>query len=93
LWIRRISPFAIGAWFGPQQILEVLYLKELYYPSGGKLEAITLDIAPYFTLGNLMIGTWPFFVSDNGDGMTGCQSERDVDEASFHSVSYFFGSL
>lgn len=55
------TPFAIGAWFGPQQILEVLYLKELYYPSGGKLEAITLDLAPYFTLGNLMIGTWPFF--------------------------------
>lgn len=61
--LRLISPFAIGAWFGPQQILEVLYLKELYYPSGGKLEPIMLDLAPYFTLGNLMIGTWPFFVS------------------------------
>ena len=64
------SPFAIGAWFGPQQILEVLYLKELYYPSGGKVEAITLDLAPYFTLGNLMIGTWPFFVSGRA-GLSG----------------------
>jgi len=54
-------PYAIGTWFGPQQILELLYIKELFYPSGGKVEQVSLSLAPCFALGNLMIGTWPFF--------------------------------
>lgn len=54
------TPFAIGAWFGPQQILELIYIKELFYPTGGKVEPIMLSLAPFFSLGNIMIGTWPF---------------------------------
>jgi hypothetical protein len=60
---RFSSPYAIGTWFGPQQIIELLYIKELFYPSGGKVEQVSLSLAPCFALGNLMIGTWPFFVS------------------------------
>lgn len=59
------SPYAIGAWFFPQQIIELMYIREFFRPAG-QIEKIVLDFAPFFVLGNFMIGTWPIPVSGGG---------------------------
>jgi hypothetical protein len=55
-------PYFIGGYFFPQQIVQAFWLREFFRPAS-QVENIQLDFAPFYALGNAMIGTWPFFVS------------------------------
>jgi hypothetical protein len=53
-------PFFIGAFFSSQQILQLLYIRELWRPDS-QVEKGTLRYAPWFSLGNASIGIWMLF--------------------------------
>ena len=61
-------PFAIGGFFAPQQILQVIWLRELFR-SDREVEQGTLRYVPWYALGNALIGIWMFLW--NSDNMTG----------------------
>ncbi|WWD19176.1 hypothetical protein CI109_103634 [Kwoniella shandongensis] len=58
------QPFAIGGFFGPQQILQVLWLRE-FFRAPKDVEQNTIDYAPWYALGNACIGIWMFFWNSN----------------------------
>ncbi|ORX38366.1 hypothetical protein BD324DRAFT_620582 [Kockovaella imperatae] len=62
------QPFAIAGFFGPQQIAQLLWLRELYR-SDAEVERGTVRYVPWYALGNAMIGIWMFLW--NGDNMKG----------------------
>ncbi|KAI5453147.1 hypothetical protein NCC49_006175 [Naganishia albida] len=57
-------PYFIGGYFFPQQILQAFWIREFFRPAS-QVEGIQLDFAPFYALGNTMIGTWPFFVRNS----------------------------
>ena len=54
------QPFAIAGFFGPQQILQLLWMRELYR-ADGQVEQGTIRYAPWYALGNFLIGGWMLF--------------------------------
>ena len=54
------QPFFIGAFFSGQQILQLLYIRELWRQDS-QVERGTLRYAPWFSLGNTAIGIWMLF--------------------------------
>ena len=62
------QPFAIAGFFSPQQILQVLWLRELFR-SDREVEPGTLRYVPWYALGNVLIGGWMFLW--NADNMPG----------------------
>lgn len=62
------QPFAIAGFFGPQQIAQLFWLRELFR-SEREVERATLRYVPWYALGNFMIGIWMFlWNSDNLKG-------------------------
>lgn len=53
------QPFAIAGFFTPQQVLQALWLRELWRPQA-QVEQGTLRYVPWYTLGNVCIGVWMF---------------------------------
>jgi hypothetical protein len=53
------QPFAILGFFGPQQIIQLLWLRELWR-SEPEVEKGTLRYAPWYALGNSCIALWMF---------------------------------
>jgi hypothetical protein len=70
------QPFSILGFFGPQQILQLVWLRELWRREG-EVERGTLRYVPWYALGNVMIGVWMFlWVSrDQGRDATGRRVE------------------
>ena len=54
------QPFAILGFFGPQQIIQLLWLRELWR-SESQVEKGTLRYAPWYALGNSCIAAWMLF--------------------------------
>ncbi|ORY35715.1 hypothetical protein BCR39DRAFT_585327 [Naematelia encephala] len=54
------QPFAIGGFFGPQQILQLVWMRELFR-SDREVENGPVRYAPWYALGNVCIGVWMFF--------------------------------
>lgn len=53
-------PYFIGGFFFPQQLCQLLWLRELWRKDS-EVEGTTLNLVPFYSLGNMMIGTWlPF---------------------------------
>lgn len=60
------QPFFIGGFFAPQQVIQLWWLYKLWTGKGSKDEIAEMDsYAPFYTLGNVMIGTWMFFWNAN----------------------------
>jgi hypothetical protein len=58
------QPFAIAGFFGPQQILQIIWLRELFRQPN-QVEKSALRYAPWYALGNGCIALWMFlWVSD-----------------------------
>lgn len=51
------QPFAILGFFGPQQIAQLFWLRELWR-SESQVEKGTLRYAPWYALGNTCIAVW-----------------------------------
>ncbi|KAF2429143.1 hypothetical protein EJ08DRAFT_300969 [Tothia fuscella] len=59
-------PEFIGAFFFPQQIIQLVWLWKLWNASGTEDEVRQMvDYAPIYALGNVCIGTWMFFWNSN----------------------------
>ncbi len=70
-------PFAIAAFFGPQQLLQLAWLRELWRKDS-EVESSTLSLVPFYALGNVMIGTWlPFCTSCLEENLT-TEAEEDM---------------
>jgi hypothetical protein len=54
------QPFAILGFFGPQQIIQLLWLRELWR-NESQVEKGTLRYAPWYALGNTCIAAWMLF--------------------------------
>ncbi|KAK4683506.1 hypothetical protein P7C73_g6745, partial [Tremellales sp. Uapishka_1] len=54
------QPFAIAGFFTPQQVLQVLWLRELFRPDA-QVESGTVQYAPWYSLGNMCIAAWMIF--------------------------------
>jgi hypothetical protein len=60
------TPYAIGLFFLPQQIAQLVWLWKLWRADGTREEvAEATDYAPVYALGNFCIGTWMFFWNAN----------------------------
>jgi len=59
-------PYAIAIFFGPQQILQLVYLYNLCFADDAHRDEQALDYAPYYTLGNAMIAIWLGFWETSG---------------------------
>ncbi|RXK42333.1 hypothetical protein M231_00323 [Tremella mesenterica] len=57
-------PFAIAGFFGPQQILQLVWLRELFRPDN-QVELGTRRFVPWYALGNFCIAGWMFLWKDN----------------------------
>ena len=53
------QPFGILGFFGPQQIFQLIWLRELFRRED-QVERGTLRYVPWYALGNVMIGVWMF---------------------------------
>lgn len=53
------QPFAIAGFFSPQQILQLLWIRELWRKDS-EVERGTVRYAPWYALGNVCIGVWMF---------------------------------
>ncbi|GFZ50812.1 hypothetical protein JCM24511_08570 [Saitozyma sp. JCM 24511] len=53
------QPFAIAGFFGPQQILQIIWLRELFRQPN-QVEKSALRYAPWYALGNGCIALWMF---------------------------------
>ncbi|WWC90480.1 uncharacterized protein L201_005416 [Kwoniella dendrophila CBS 6074] len=58
------QPFAIGGFFTPQQILQVLWLRELFR-ADKDVEKGTINYTPWYALGNTCIAIWMMFWNAN----------------------------
>lgn len=54
------QPYAIAGFFGPQQIIQLLWLREFWRPDS-QVERGTVAYAPWYALGNICIGVWMMF--------------------------------
>jgi len=60
------NPYFIGAFFFPQQIVQLVWLWRLWSAKGTDKEVGEMvDYAPFYVLGNVCIGTWMFFWNSN----------------------------
>lgn len=53
------QPFAIAGFFSPQQILQLVWMRELYR-SPAQVENGTLRYVPWYAFGNICIALWMF---------------------------------
>ncbi|OCF31527.1 hypothetical protein I316_06726 [Kwoniella heveanensis BCC8398] len=58
------QPFAIAGFFSPQQILQLLWIRELFR-SDRQVEKGTIRYAPWYALGNGCIAVWMLFWNAN----------------------------
>ncbi|WVR09497.1 hypothetical protein IAU60_006565 [Kwoniella sp. DSM 27419] len=58
------QPFAIAGFFSPQQLLQLLWLRELFR-SDRQVERGTIRYAPWYALGNGCIAVWMLFWNAN----------------------------
>ncbi|WRT68524.1 uncharacterized protein IL334_005501 [Kwoniella shivajii] len=58
------QPFAIAGFFGPQQILQLIWLRE-FFRAPKDVERNTLRYAPWYALGNGCIAIWMLFWNKN----------------------------
>ncbi|WWC63416.1 uncharacterized protein I303_106018 [Kwoniella dejecticola CBS 10117] len=58
------QPFAIAGFFTPQQVLQLIWLRELYR-SDRQVEGATLRYTPWYALGNACIAIWMLFWNKN----------------------------
>lgn len=54
------QPFAIAGFFTPQQVIQLVWLRELFR-SDGQVERGTVRYVPWYALGNFCIATWMIF--------------------------------
>lgn len=54
------QPYAIAGFFGPQQIIQLLWLRELWRKDS-EVEANTLKYSGWYSLGNACISVWMLF--------------------------------
>jgi len=51
------QPFAIAGFFTPQQVVQLVWLRELFRPDA-QVEKGTLRYVPWYALGNVCIAVW-----------------------------------
>jgi hypothetical protein len=54
------QPFAIAGFFTPQQVIQLVWLRELFRPDA-QVERGTVRYVPWYSLGNFCIAIWMIF--------------------------------
>lgn len=79
--------YAIPAFFGPQQIIQLVWLYRLCFAKDASAEELgaATDFAPYYALGNICIGLWlPFWNAENMWAAQACVTVNSLAQLYFY---------